>query len=301
LDRAIEIVKDKLQVSAYPENFKSRIIAEISALKDADLFRYIPEIIILPSLGNSDTEGGGKDVIADDQTFMSLGGMTWLKPNAAVIFSNRAKQYTAEDLAELLLHEVIHHVVSNSLSRDEDFVEELAGSIISGQKNSKLEQALQIGAYFRQELISADQLWDAIESDRSEAEGLSLFAYVNKRFICGIFAGNLRGPDCVQEMLDFQKAYVVSHLPHNLIDVRVGKVWQVLNEANYAAFQRGSSIGNMVVGAFLTSYMNRLAKKTNPQAPDLQFEKHIFGGTQVKNSKQINNLLMKEYFLPKQR
>jgi len=280
LRQALDVAQRKLQASAYPEEFKKEILAEMKELEAADEYRYLPEIIIFPVRKG---ELQDDDMPTDSHTFKSLGGLTWYSLGSTVIFSKRVTQYTSDEFAALLLHEVIHHILPMALSKDDDFVTELAKSIVSGQHKPRLAQALQLKAYFRPAMISRDQLWDAIDSSTG-----GLLTYAVKKYMC------LQNVTCQKMAAPVVKARFMSHLPKNLNQVRVG----VVANAIAKAFERKElatpiDSGINIVSAHLASAMNKLAKQTNPNAPDLQegfFEKN----------EEIHNMLMKDYFTSEQ-
>lgn len=300
LNRAIALALSRLQASHYPQEFKNQLALEITTLKEADLFRFLPELILLQSLEGSELEQNKSEEIdiADDMVFTSLGAITWLKPGTAVIFSNRATKYDTEALAELLLHEVIHHVAPISLSKDDTFVEDLAQSIVSGETDADLDLAFKIGTYFRPGMISRDQFWDAMEViydiDQPESKYHGFQSYIIRRYHCG------KNEACVSESMKAAKAKFASLLPKDLSNLTVGKVEKLFAQAVKNHIQvatRGDSslahMAEMKAGAFSASAMNRIAKRTNPQAPDL-----IPGFWGFKNSDEIRDLLMKDYYLP---
>jgi hypothetical protein len=127
LDRAIELVQTSLTSSQYSDEFKGRINDEILSLKNCDKFKMLPYLIILgPGMGPE-----GYALPNDAGSFIALGATTDFKIGATVFMAERLQKYNTEDLANVILHEAIHHVMPLALSEDEDFVRDLSNSIIS--------------------------------------------------------------------------------------------------------------------------------------------------------------------------
>lgn len=90
----------------------------------------------------------------DIHSFVSLGAMTQIEMGAPIYFSERVIRYTSEELAKLLTHEIIHHLVPPDASRDEIFVESLAESVMTGTHSRVLEFGITHGVVIRKDFIS---------------------------------------------------------------------------------------------------------------------------------------------------
>jgi hypothetical protein len=94
--------------------------------------------------------------------------MTSSGKNKPIYFSSRSLKHDLNTFAELLLHELLHHVVMHGLSQDEEFVEALAKNIFSGQIDTTLMKAYQLGLYLRPGKMMREQLWDALTKNKSD-------------------------------------------------------------------------------------------------------------------------------------
>jgi len=156
LDNALEKIELRVNESGYSSNLKAKILSEVTNLKEKNKFLYLESLIILPM-------GEGADQMAspnDLRAFIGLGAMTGSRPGDTIYFSKRALTYPSNELARLILHEVIHHLVPENLSRDEVFVEELAEALMLGKYDRVLQTAFDNGLNLREGQLDAVQLYD---------------------------------------------------------------------------------------------------------------------------------------------
>lgn len=164
LETGIEKVTAKVIASRAPESLKNEILTELANLQRNNRFLFLDQIIIMGS-----TEGGNAP--ADLQRFIGLGAMTGGNKGDAVYFSRRSLQHSPDAFAQLLLHEIIHHVVKPGLSYDEVFVDELTVTIMQGRAFSRiLQAALEWDIHFRPGFLSTAQVVDTIWTDRMPGE-----------------------------------------------------------------------------------------------------------------------------------
>jgi Zn-dependent protease with chaperone function len=115
LKRAIAIIEKDILKSGYSDEFVDQVLLELNDLAKEKKIRMLPALLILGD--NAGPEGYQKP--KDANTFIALGGMTDLKSGATIFLAERLLKESSEKLAEVLLHEVIHHIVSHGLSDDE--------------------------------------------------------------------------------------------------------------------------------------------------------------------------------------
>lgn len=154
LNQAVSLAANKLLSSQYPNPFKQEMLSEINQLFVNNKFLMLPTILIL-----------GKGSVSEDYTlpmdadrFISLGAMTKPTSGSSVYFAKRVLGYKIDQFTELLMHEVIHHVVSFYARVDEVFVESLAQSIMNRTHSRALEFVLTHGIVIRKNFVSGKGL-----------------------------------------------------------------------------------------------------------------------------------------------
>lgn len=154
LDQAVALLRSKIEVSQYSADFKNRFTAEMDILKADGKYLYLPVLIVLgPGAGPE-----GYTLPQDIHRFVTLGAMTKILPGTPIYFSERVTKYSTEDLARVIAHEIIHHLVEPDVSRDETFVEALAGSIIREEYSRNLAFGIQSGVIVRKDFVSTVSL-----------------------------------------------------------------------------------------------------------------------------------------------
>jgi hypothetical protein len=156
LNSAISEASNRVQNSSYDSVLKDSIQQEIAKLRDNRKFLLLPSLIIL----SQENAPEGYTVPTDIRSFLALGGMTAPKKDAPIYFAERVLNYSTEKMTELLLHEVLHHVLPEGLTEDETFVTDLAANFFTDEsdKNQSLALALETGVYPRSEYISFKQV-----------------------------------------------------------------------------------------------------------------------------------------------
>jgi hypothetical protein len=168
----------------------------------------------------------GYNVPQDAYRFIALGGMTEIKTGAPVYFSERVTHYSTDELAKVLLHEVIHHVISQGLSEDEVYVNDLTGSILSGVQSEALAKSFIYSSYFRKDYISKKQLLDAIN-----IVGFADDTWDTTRWFIGSLWGNKSDIKVRKEKLVHRwRKEIEERLPENLADLPASQFLDVLLE-----------------------------------------------------------------------
>ena len=162
LDRAFKRVIQAIYQSNAPESLRAAVIVEYDTLRSQDKFKLLPEILIV----TSGPEGHIKP--SDPTHFISLGGMTANQAGAHVFFSQRVTDYDDDKLADLILHEILHHVLPIRAAEDEAFVHTLAGTILNGRIDHRQQVAIRTGIVMRDGYISGHGLarWLALNFKR---------------------------------------------------------------------------------------------------------------------------------------
>jgi hypothetical protein len=213
LKRSITLITNKIQASKYSDDFKASLQNEIKLLTEKKKFYYLDSIIVIPMMSDYKAP-------VDLRAFAGLGAMTGHTSGDPIYFSKKSLKLSANNFAKLLLHELIHHLVSQALTEDEDFVEALAQSIISGNNDKALNVALKYGIYLKSTQLNTAQLWDALILMREWREKCQSAVERDKDF-------------CRNLDIDFEEKYPnvpmvkttsLSILNHNLSDGNTEKV-----------------------------------------------------------------------------
>lgn len=158
LDRATETIRAALArhdlPSAFDDAFGTRILAEIASLRRQGKFLTLPDLIIL-------MPGAGPEgyVLPTDATwFVSLGAMTRSNLGAHVFFAERVLSYPTAKLANLLLHEILHHVLPVDAAQNERFVEDLTDTLLLRAPNQAHRLAMRAGMVVTETSVSSRAL-----------------------------------------------------------------------------------------------------------------------------------------------
>lgn len=157
LEKAILYVSSSLSKAQLSSDFKLDIINEMNALKSEDKFRLLPAIIILaPGTGPS-----GYAVPENLNLFISLGGMTKFEKGSNIYLSNRVLTYSTVEMATVVLHETLHHLLNIGLSEDEAFVTKAAKAIIKNEDLSFIQKAILLRGNFNSTSIPLNAFLDS--------------------------------------------------------------------------------------------------------------------------------------------
>lgn len=144
LRAAIEIVKNRIDSSQLPHEFKLVVIAEISFLMSNEKIRSLPALV------DFQKTSAGYPQPEDSLHFLSFAGISEKTPHSPITFSSIEHQRMDElQVAASVLHEVLHNVLSIELSNDEEFVKDLHEAIISNTVTKHLNFAIKEGAYLK--------------------------------------------------------------------------------------------------------------------------------------------------------
>ncbi len=155
LEQSVESVKAIVQASNLSASTKVAIVSEINYLQEQDKFLYLESIILL---GSDAPEG--YTIPTDAGKFLGLGAMTAKEKGSNVYFSSRSLNHSSEKFSKLLLHEVLHHILLDGLSSDEDFIERLSSEIMSGNISPEMLNAVRTHIWMRPGYIASAQLFD---------------------------------------------------------------------------------------------------------------------------------------------
>ena len=149
------LVEEKVSNSNLPEDLKKDIISETQSLERNDRFRYLGNVIVLPGAN----EEFGHKVPSEEGEFLGLGSFTIDEKGAQVYFTERTLEYNEVKFAKLMLHEVLHHFLSQHLNNDEFYIERLVEQIWSGNVSKILLKSLEIGYYLPKDKLTKKRLF----------------------------------------------------------------------------------------------------------------------------------------------
>jgi hypothetical protein len=153
LAKAIGTIKAQLLISQYPDAFKQRILAEIESLRIEKKYLLVESLMVVREVTGAEGIALPKDL----KTFKSLGALTGDHSGDPIYFSSRVLRYVDAKLAELILHEVAHHLVTPALSEDEEFIVAFAASVTKGTYDVAIDKAIRTGIYVRNGIIPGKQ------------------------------------------------------------------------------------------------------------------------------------------------
>jgi hypothetical protein len=156
LELSIKTVKEKVRSSALADEIKKSVVSELDELKSKNRFMFLENILIL-----SQDDFDGYEMPVDAGRFLGLGAMTGKNKGDIIYFSARSLLHEQKYFDELLLHEVLHHIVPNALSGDEKFVDALAKSIFEGEVSERQNTEIRLGLSPRKGHISSEQILNA--------------------------------------------------------------------------------------------------------------------------------------------
>lgn len=119
---SINLVEEKVNGSLVDDSFKHEVFEELEYLARNDSFMYIENLLIIDTDGTDHLHG-------DFKTFTSFGGMTDYQKGSVVYLSKRTLAYDQNQLGQLILHEILHHMFKRELSKDEALIDITVRSI----------------------------------------------------------------------------------------------------------------------------------------------------------------------------
>lgn len=145
LKSAKEIVRERVSKSLYMDEFKAAMIEELNELDQNDRIKYIPkDMVLLPNFSNY-------------PYMVSVGAITELEKGSLIYLTKQSVNYSAKELARVLLQELPHHILRNGLEKDEAFINSLGELIIDGtfieSVNKRLERV-----FYKNEFKMAEDL-----------------------------------------------------------------------------------------------------------------------------------------------
>ena len=150
---ALELAFKKIDKSSYSEKFLDNLKEELAALAQDHKFLLVDSLNIVSSSNTTNYV-----VSFTGKKYLSLDGITDLEISAPIYLAKKTLNYSVEKLAELVLHETLHHLFIQALAGDEDFISDLAQSLMAESQDVSLERALKYGIYIRQGIIKRSQL-----------------------------------------------------------------------------------------------------------------------------------------------
>ena len=145
LNEAISIAKEKIATSLYAREFKEGMILEIESFVSKGHIQYIPkEMVLLPDFSNY-------------PYMVSIGAITRLEKGSIVYFTKQSIDYSARDLARVILQEIPHHIFINGLETDEAFINNLGILLIEGRYEESADKRLE-RVYYKNEFLIAKDL-----------------------------------------------------------------------------------------------------------------------------------------------
>ena len=177
LAKALKLALEKVNQCRYADIFKILVSDEIQKLAEGNRFKYIPTLFFIDQT-NTAKRSGQKSATEE---FGSLGAMTAFQSDAFVYLSTKTLQYTNDQLAKLLLHETLHHILSYSLTTNDDLVEKLALSIFDSSADRLISEKLSTLATY-QDLSGMCKLSDPNEAEKTihhQLDRVSPYALAN--------------------------------------------------------------------------------------------------------------------------
>jgi hypothetical protein len=234
------------------------------SLQNADKYRMLSSLIILgPGTGPE-----GYQLPQDAYRFIALGGMTEIKVGAPIYFSERVTHYAADQFAKVLLHEVIHHVVSQGLSEDEVFVNDLTSSILTGIQSPMLAQSFIYSSYFRQDYISKKQLLDAINVVGFSDDASWAAAW----FVGSLWKNDRELTDQKEKLIRRWRMEIEAKLPENLVDLPASQFLGVILDVTDKYNDDVSDAANKLIHQRMKLGLIKYAKELNPAGPELNYD-----------------------------
>lgn len=247
LDDAIVLINSKIAESRLPAHLKVAVTIEARELREHGLYRYLESIIVLPGSAPE-----GYQAPQDANRFLALGAMTATHAGAAVYFSKRALVHEPKRFAALLLHELLHHVLSEGLRQNESFVELLSQDVISGAVSDADAKAINRKFYPTAEFVSSRELFDLFD----DVVGIeTLCRASNRKIIFGVFG---RGQKRICETGAYResvKKEFLASLPLNIAEMTTYDVRQAMAQVLNNAIS-DSYAGPILVQNFLVYIKN---------------------------------------------
>lgn len=137
---------------------KDKVFSELNLLRSTKKIVTLPALIILGNYKDSEAENDdeeeGYDKPANENDFYALGAWTRFKIGAPIVFAERTLDYGDAQVAEILLHEILHHVLPKGSMRNEVFLKDVTTAILSGRVSSAHRAGLLFGLVVRNQLVS---------------------------------------------------------------------------------------------------------------------------------------------------
>ena len=287
LEDVYRLVDSKLSNSVLLPQMQNDIKAELRKLIDTDKFKVLPALILFgnESLSESyptpETEG----------EFVSLGGMTKFKSEVVVYLSKRVESYKQQKLANLILHETLHHVLSKGLTEDEVFVNKMAEAILSNKNIEEINNSLNLKGDYRKDYFSSRGLIDMTDIPDRLAH---TFKYCNRNS----FYAQIYDKDMYADLLEINMGKNIAD--KSLISV-FNAVENQLNTLKYAGSCLDNGLNNIIL-RYMKASLIQAMKKINPDITiGLEHKKNSNFGCRAKTSfvlgicKPEDTILMKEF------
>lgn len=147
--RLVKLVSAKVAVAELSEDLRDAIQAELFVLLVNGRIRYLEQDFLAPGSQS-----------ASEASFLGHGAWTLPNSGASIYLTQRIVAKDDASLGTVLLHEVLHHFFSESLSSDERFIQDLAVGIMSGKLTQATRTALETGYFPDSEDVSVRLIFD---------------------------------------------------------------------------------------------------------------------------------------------
>jgi hypothetical protein len=209
LKEALGVMGAKVAASALPLELKEKITSESAELLRDQKFYSLPAIVLRILRQSKDSSTGQSKA-----RYIDLGGYTDSEPGAPVYLSRRVAKYGVDQLAPIVSHEILHHVVSRALANDEDFLDALNAAIFDGVIPPAVSFALRTGLYLQPGQISADQFLDFFHVTQAAA----------------FYGSRVKNPDDLKAALRGKLLHNIAEMPvaqftDSLVWAAVGEKW----------------------------------------------------------------------------
>ena len=177
LKAAIQIINEKVTSANLPEQFKNALLSEVQYLFEND------KISTLPALVDFQNSLKGHRQPDNKLRFNSMSGISRKSPRETIILSwLKHQKMDALQAASNIMHEATHNILSEALTEDETFCEDLELAIMQNNLSKELLFALNEGIYVKDGVIYMDQLIDFAGKDLVLRQSASLYFYSGEKF-----------------------------------------------------------------------------------------------------------------------
>lgn len=157
IENAVHVITEKLSTSTLGNELKLKLIQEARELLKEGKYLYLENIIVIGEAPE------GYSIPQDAGQFLAFGAMTYSGLGGNIYFSESALKHTDDKFQELLLHELLHHVLTPGLSQNEIFIERLTSEILTRNISERTLKAIELRVFFTKGHVSSEEIYDYFE------------------------------------------------------------------------------------------------------------------------------------------